>query len=126
MHSALGVIAVLLVFNLALSAPLGVTDRAHRDQALDWVFPHLHLHTDAPPAAAAGSGMPTAAPPGRAAWEAGSGLDSPAPGLGLTPPLPLGAALDDAPAFGRLLTPPSRLPAGWIEAPPDPPPTAAD
>jgi hypothetical protein len=120
----------VLAFLLIVLTPLGTGQGVHRDQLLDPVFPHVHVGSGGPPssnAAALEAAQRAFTPktPGPAIG-AGAGVTSTLFGVGLTPPVPDGAAVVPTQRSVRRLSASDLLPRAVLaEAPPDPPPTQA-
>jgi hypothetical protein len=108
----------LLALLLIVLTPIGTGEGVHRDQLLDPLFPHVHIHS-APDAAAGAS--ETAHAGVAIGGGTGAAADSIAPGL--TPPVPSWLMLlprIDAPWQYPMLT--DLITGRPNEPPPDPPP----
>ncbi len=119
----------LLVLLLAVTMPLGVTNRAHQDQLLDPLFPHAHPgHQHGVHVASSGpdGGLPgEAAETGRPMLQRGSGAEAVSPALGLAP-LPGSSEVPLHVGEGYVSrVPESTRPLDWTRLVEAPPPRAA-
>jgi hypothetical protein len=115
-------IVELLSFLLVVTSPTGTGEGVHHDQLLDVLFPHVHLvdgrvvsADTARPSLEHASGAPVLG--------AGTGASAVA-GAGIVPPATTSITMPPLAVVGRLGSSDELLPTGYLEAPPDPPPTS--
>src|ERR1700731_3794588 len=96
MRHLTGLLSPILSLLLVVLSPIGTGQGAHRDQLLDPLFPHVHFGTG--PTSIQTAALQTyqrlfgSRQPDRPAVGAGAGAATSAFGVGITPPVPSGAA----------------------------------
>ena len=122
-------LAWLLVLLLAVTTPLGLTNRAHQDQLLDPLFPHAHpghQHGAHVAPSAPGDHLPDeAAEAGGPMLQRGAGAEAVSPGLGLAPLPGSSEVLLHVGGAYRQGIPESSRPSDWTRLVEAPPPRAA-
>jgi hypothetical protein len=118
-------LAYVLSMLLIGTSPLGTGQGAHVGQLLDALIPHVHLIGGRVVSADAATPQSVSVQERGPTIGAGAGTVAAGIGLALTPPLPLiGQILPVQGGAPYHATASDRLPAGWADAPPDPPPSA--
>ncbi len=116
-------VSPLLALLLMVLTPVGTGQGAHRDQALDPLFPHVHF-ADGPTLALRNPRPVVVDTSQGPAWGAGAGATSASISFGLTPPVPSWLTLAMVGDAIRRTESVADPPAGaFAEPPPDPPPT---